>query len=131
MTGLSYGGFFTMYTAALCSFIKVAVPSGFFKDSERESRDALINETELLPPKSIFSRIGHFQAIGLICPRPCMVQLGKIDRLFDLDDARSEAEKASKYYEKLGIRDKFEFNVHPGGHEFDNENIFRFFDQHL
>ena len=74
---------------------------------------------------------GHFQAIGLICPRPCMVHLGEEDQLFDMDGARIEAEQAARFYKKLGIEDRFEFTTHSGGHEFEIVSIFRFFDKYL
>ena len=38
---------------------------------------------------------------------------------------------AARHYEKLGIADSFKFSVHPGGHVFEIESIFRFLDKHL
>ena len=60
-----------------------------------------------------------------------MVQIGETDALFNLEEARKESARASQFYEKLGISDKYEFNVHPAGHEFDIPSVFRFFDKHL
>jgi hypothetical protein len=60
-----------------------------------------------------------------------MIQLGKADILFNLKEATRESERASLYYEKLGIRDRYEFNVHPAAHEFDIPAIFRFFDKYF
>jgi len=131
MTGLSWGGFFTMYTAAVWPVIKVAVPSAYFRDSEALLKSTVAGDSKLPPERFLFRSVGHFQAIGLICPRPCMVQLGETDALFDMEGAKKEAAKASIYYEKLGISERFEFDTHPGGHEFDNASIFRFFEKHL
>jgi dienelactone hydrolase len=131
MTGLSWGGFFTMYTAAVWPAIKVAVPSAYFRDSEAVLQGAVADDAKMPPDRFLFQGTGHFQAIGLICPRPCMVQLGENDTLFDMEGARKEAARSAVYYEKLGIRHKFEFDTHPGGHEFENESIFRFFQKHL
>jgi len=131
MTGLSWGGFFTLYTAAVWPTIKVAVPSAYFRDSEATLETTVADDSKIPPDRFLFRSTGHFQAIGLICPRPCMVQLGEKDALFDMEGAKKEAKKASRYYEKLGIGDRFEFNTHPGGHEFENESIFRFFEKHL
>lgn len=131
MTGLSWGGFFTMYTAALWPAIKVAVPSAYFRDSETLLKNAVADDSKVAPDRSLFNGPGHFQAIGLICPRPCLVQLGEKDELFSMEGARKEAERASAFYEKLGISDRFEFKTHPDGHEFENESIFRFFGKHL
>ena len=129
MTGLSWGGFFTMYTAALAPFVKAAAPSAYFRDSKADLENMLDIESN----SSIcsFKGFGHFQVTGMICPRPCLVQLGKNDTLFDLDGAKTEAERAASFYEKLGISEKFVFHVHDGGHEFENERIFDFFDKYL
>jgi hypothetical protein len=130
MTGLSWGGFYTMYTTALCPFIKAAAPSAYFRDSEADLIKTLdINEKA----SSIytFKGLGHFQTIGLICPRPCMVQIGEKDELFNMDGARAEAQRASAIYKRLGIEDRFELNTHATGHEFEIESIFRFFDKYL
>lgn len=131
MTGLSRGGFYTMYVTAVCPFIKVAVPAGMLRDYEIELKKAVADDSKMPPDRLLFNGFGHFQAVGLICPRPCMIQLGETDGLFNLEESRKEAARASLFYEKLGISDRYEFNVHPAGHEFDIPSVFRFFDKHL
>ncbi|MCK5137439.1 MAG: hypothetical protein KAR19_16765 [Bacteroidales bacterium] len=125
MAGLSWGGFFTMYTTALCPFIKVAAPSAFFRDSEADLIETMdiTSETQSI---YLFKGFGHFQAIGLICPRPFMIQLGEKDGLFNVEGAGIEVKRASAFYNKLGISDRFEFLIHPAGHEFNIESIFSF-----
>jgi dienelactone hydrolase len=131
MTGLSWGGFYTLYVTALCPFIKVAVPSANMQDYEIELKNAIADDSTMPPDRLLFSGFGNFQAVGLICPRPCMIQLGENDSLFNLEEAHRESERASLFYEKLGISDRYEFNIHPAGHEFDIPSIFRFFDKYL
>jgi predicted esterase len=130
MTGLSWGGFFTMYTTALCPFIKAAAPSAYFRDSEADLLKTIDVRSEA---QSIytFKGFGHFQTIGMICPRPCMVQLGENDGLFDMEGARTEAERAAQFYKKLGIEERFKFMTHPTGHEYEIESIFEFFNKYL
>lgn len=131
MTGLSWGGFFTMYATALSPFIKVAAPSGYFRDYAQLMQRA--NADDARPAdREGFGGIGHFQAIALICPRPCLVQIGEQDgELNNMAGARVEAERAARFYRKLGVADRFQFNAHPGGHEFDTKVILDFFDRHL
>jgi hypothetical protein len=131
MTGLSWGGFYTLYVTAICPFIKVAIPSGNLRDYEIELKKEIADSSKMPPDRLLFSGFGNFQAVGLICPRPCMLQLGEKDVLFNLDEAHTEAARASQFYEKLGISDRFEFNIHPAGHEFDIPSIFNFFDKYL
>lgn len=132
MTGLSWGGYFTMYTTALCPFIKAAAVSGNFRDTK-----AVLEKTKntgslvSLGFEQPFRSFGYFQAIGMICPRPCFVQLGEKDELFTIEGAKIEAKRAGEFYNKLGIQDKFEFKIHPGGHEFETGSIFDFFDKYL
>jgi dienelactone hydrolase len=131
MTGLSWGGYFTMYATALAPFIKVAAPSGYFRDYEQLLRRAAADDSRL-SDREHFGGLGHFQAIALICPRPCYVEIGQQDgALNDPIGARAEAERAAQFYRKLGLADRFQFNLHPGGHEFDTAAILDFFAKHL
>ncbi|MDP3069802.1 MAG: dienelactone hydrolase family protein [Opitutaceae bacterium] len=131
MTGLSWGGFFTMYATALAPFIKVAAPSGYFRDTAVLLEKAAA-DTATAADRELFGALGHFQAVALICPRPCLVQIGEQDgTLNPMTGARTEAERAATYYRKLGVADRFQFNAHAGGHEFDVPVILDFFDRHL
>lgn len=131
MTGLSWGGFFTMYSTALCPFIKAAAISGNFRDTKVELNKTL--DVHLLNGLiNPFNGFGYFQAIGMICPRPCLVQLGENDEVFeDMEGARIEVGRSALFYEKLGIQNKFEFITHAGGHEFELESMFDFFSKYL
>ena len=131
MTGLSWGGFFTMYATALSPFIKVAAPSGYFRDYAQLMQRANADDAKPADREG-FGGVGHFQAVALICPRPCLVQIGEKDGdLNNMAGARIEAERAAVFYRKLGVAENFQFNAHPGGHEFDAKVILGFFDRHL
>ncbi|HRE49840.1 MAG TPA: hypothetical protein PK339_00360 [Flavitalea sp.] len=131
MTGLSWGGFFTMYSTALCPFVKAAAISGNFRDTRVELNKTL-NANSLNGLTKPFDGFGYFQAIGMICPRPCLVQLGEKDEVFkDMDGARVEAERSAFFYKKLNMPEKFQYITHPGGHEFELDSIFSFFAKYL
>lgn len=131
MTGLSWGGFFTMYATALAPFIKVAAPSGYLRDTAAILTRAT-TDTATAADRDLFDDLGHFQALALICPRPCLVEIGEQDgALNPMAGARAEAERAATFYQKLGVPDRFQFSPHPGGHEFDPQTILAFFDRHL
>jgi dienelactone hydrolase len=131
MTGLSWGGTFTLYTSAVWPLIKVAVPSAGFREYESTLRSAVADDSKVRGDASLFGGIGAFQALGLICPRPCMLQFGEKDTLYNMDEVKREAGRASSFYKKLGIEDKFVFLVHPAGHEFDIPSLFEFLDRYL
>lgn len=124
MTGLSMGGGFTLSTPPLWDGIKVAVCSAGFRGGENEDAS---------PPAQI--EIGgearRTDMVTLIAPRPLMIQSGSEDTVAPLEAARRGVPRVQALYNKLGIGDKFEFNIHSGGHVFENEAIFRFFDAHL
>ena len=131
MTGLSWGGFFTMYATALAPFIKVAAPSGYFRDTAQLLARATA-DAATAGDRELFGALGHFQAVALICPRPCLVQIGEQDgALNPMPGARAEAERAATFYQQLGVADRFQFSAHPGGHEFDTKTLLDFFDRHL
>jgi hypothetical protein len=131
MTGLSWGGRFTLITTASWPLIKACAPAGFFMDKELSFERAVEIKTDRPVDTDVFSSFGNAQIVGLICPRPIMIQMGVKDEVVKLENARREIEKAGSYYKKLGISDKFLFLEHPAGHEFDIENLFAFFDKYL
>ena len=76
--------------------------------------------------------MAHAQAIALICPRPCLLQIGRQDgALNPLPGAQTEADRAASFYRRLGLADRFQYHLHPGGHEFDTPALLAFFDRHL
>lgn len=130
MSGLSWGGFYTMYAAALNPFIKVAAPSAYLKDYELTLKRSA--EGAARPPeRETVGGLGGFQAMALICPRPCMLQLGRADTVISLKEAQPEVKRAADYYEKLGVADRFSFHIHEEGHVYDTEAILDFIDRHL
>ena len=131
MTGLSWGGFYTMYVSALWPHIKVAVPSANYRDFKAVMERAIQDDSKMPADRYFLKGVGHFQTIGMICPRPCMVQLGETDGLFNMEGAKIEAERSAVFYKKLGIEDRYTFSTHPGGHVFYNPAIFEFFDKWL
>jgi dienelactone hydrolase len=125
MTGLSMGGGYTVSTTALWPEIKAAAPSAGFRaaKSDGESID---------PAKfKLGAESSRAEMVALICPRPLMIQAGEQDTVVPLEAARNGVSLARRYYDKLGIADRFAFKTHPGGHVFENEAIFQFFDKYL
>ena len=127
MTGLSMGGSYTMGTTPLWPGIKVAVCSGGF-GFRGQSEEAVAGD---LTTFRVGERLPRVAGAALICPRPLMIQSGEADTVVPTEGARKGVPVVRAYYEKLGVEDRFEFNVHTGGHVFENEAIFRFFDAHL
>jgi hypothetical protein len=126
MTGLSMGGGYTLSTTMLWPEIKAAACSGGFRHREGEPKAAAD-----LSDFRADDRLTRAMGAALICPRPLMIQSGEADAVVPVEGARRGAPIVRAYYEKLGVEDRFELDVHPDGHVFENEAIFRFFDTHL
>jgi dienelactone hydrolase len=117
MAGLSYGGFYTLYTAALEPRIDVAVSSCFFND-----RAAMLAAAEPwgwhdMTYLGAGRLIDDTDVAALICPRPLQIQVGTTDERFLIDDARAAAPKAARHWESLGLGERFQFLDVEGGHE--------------
>ena len=125
-TGLSMGGGYTLGLAALWPKIKAAAPSASFR-GEGEKAGSLADLGELV----LKGDASRSALVPLICPRPLLIQAGEQDTVAPLEAAKQGVPRVRAYYERLGVADRFEFNVHAGGHVYENAAIFRFFDQYL
>lgn len=112
MIGLSYGGFHTLFAAALDTRIRVALSSCFFNNRRVYGRQDWV----------WFNAANTFfdaEIASLVCPRALYIEVGERDELFEVRYAHPEAEKVRERYEQLGVADRFRFKVHTGKHELD------------
>jgi len=115
MVGLSYGGFYTLFTSALDTRIKVVVSSGFFNDRTMYPFDDWV----------WFDVANHFtdpEVASMVCPRPLFLEVGREDALFDVNHARPLVDAISKRYQALNRAEHFEYHEHPGVHEFNKSD---------
>ena len=115
MIGLSWGGFYTLLTAALEPRLRAALASCYF--SERTVYDH--------PPAVWFGAAQRFfdaELAALVCPRALCVEVGAKDTLFDVKHAGPEAAKVTRTYAALGLGDRWRYVEHPGGHELDKDD---------
>lgn len=115
MIGLSYGGFYTLFTTASDLRIKVAVSSCFVND--RFAYDWM--------DWTWFNAGNTFrdaEVCALICPRPLYIEAGDEDELFEAKSFVMEAETAPQHYGKLKLEEKFVQRVFMGKHELSKES---------
>ena len=112
MIGLSYGGFYTLFTTACEPRIKACLSSCFFNN--RFAYDwfdwTWFNSGNTFLDAEIAS---------LVCPRPLWIEVGTRDELFDVKYAGKEMEKVRRRYEALGLGHKFGYREFDGTHELD------------
>jgi hypothetical protein len=112
MIGLSYGGFYTLFTAAVETRIRASVSSCFFNDRTRYAwADWTWRDSAL--------RFLDAEVAGLVCPRALYIEVADQDELFDPAPARQEAVRAASFYQRLGFGERFCFHEFSGVHELD------------
>ncbi|WP_051669565.1 alpha/beta hydrolase family protein [Bryobacter aggregatus] len=117
MIGLSYGGYYSLYTAAVEPRIKVVVASCSVRNEEPVLDSKIEGRLLDLAPADV---------AGLIAPRALQIQTGIDDKSSPIDQARIAAAKARSFYEKAGALPKFSFEEFAGGHEFRGSLVWPF-----
>jgi len=124
MWGVSLGGMATMFWMPLESRIKAGVVCAWFnhrlnKMSGEDRRYSSFNRGG--EDHAFFTgwmtEFADHDAAALICPRPLLVQTGKKDGIAHWKGVVEEFRKARTHYERLGIADRIEMDLHEGGHE--------------
>jgi predicted acyl esterase len=111
MIGLSYGGMYTLYTAAADTRIKAAVSSCWFNDRYEYNWEdwTYFNGGRFLDA----------EVADLILPRKLYIEAGLHDELFTANAARAEFERLKKYAEREHAESALRFKLFDGGHELD------------
>lgn len=119
MIGLSYGGFYTLFTAAVDTRIKSAVSCSFFNNR----KDYAWNDWTWFHSAEMFS---DAEIACLIYPRSLCIEVGTKDETFDIGLARTEISRLRNLSSRAkgNWLDVIEFD---GTHEFcwDNEPLKR------
>jgi len=121
MMGLSYGGYFSLYTAAADKRIKSIYAAGFFNDRSKICFGDWVYENAA---NTFFDA----EVAALCAPRRLQIDVGKTDGVFDYKPSLKESERAKKYFSHFKALDNFRFNLWEGGHRFDDSGDgFEFF----
>ncbi len=117
MIGLSYGGFYATYAAAVDERIRVVVASCSFRDDPAVADGK--TEGRLLD-------LAPGEMAALVAPRPMQIQSGVKDPLIPIAQSRAGAERARGYYEKQGAAERLAYEEFDGGHEFRGSLVWPF-----
>lgn len=109
MTGISYGGYFTLHTMAADIRIKAGYSNAAFNDKNCypwfdwsfKNSGNIFHDAEIA---------------GLCAPRKLYVSVGTEDEVFDYKTAIKEAERVHKYFDTFSCPHNFAFDVWEGGH---------------
>ncbi len=110
--GMSYGGMFALFFAAVDTRVKACYSSSWVCDGFVRS----------WPDWSYFGAQNTFavaETMALVCPRPLAVGMGNRDELFDFRLTEKECDRAREFYKAFGKQDDFKLVVFDGTHEVD------------
>lgn len=110
MVGLSYGGFYTLYTAAIDTRIKAAISCSFFN-----KRD-IVTYSDWTWFKSA-EKFDDAEIACLVYPRNLYIDIGNQDELFNYKYSEEAFERLKEICENVGI-EWVELMVFDGVHEF-------------
>lgn len=111
MVGLSYGGFYTLFTSTIDTRIKSAVSCSFFntRDAYRWTDWMWFNSAALFDDAEV---------AALVYPRKLFIEIGNKDELFDYHNGIASFEKLRNMLDKAGKECHAELIVFDGTHEF-------------
>ncbi|MBO5755698.1 MAG: acetylxylan esterase [Clostridia bacterium] len=116
MTGISYGGYFALHTAAADPRIKAVYAMACFNDRNVYSWYDWCY-------KGSACTFQDAEVAALCAPRKLFVSLGKADAVFDYQPAIAEAERAKRYFEACGCSENFVFDLWNGGHTMRDDDL--------
>ena len=112
MVGLSYGGFYTLFTTAVDTRIKSAISCSFFNDRD------MVGWSDWVWQNSAY-KFNDAEVAALSYPRRLCVQMGNNDNLFDYKFTESSFASVKALAEEQGIpSDWLDLMIFEGTHEF-------------
>jgi dienelactone hydrolase len=123
--GISGGGMHTFFSTAIDERIRACVISGFystFKDSLLAMHHCIC---QIVPDLAQFGEM--YDLVGLIAPRPLLVEAGTYDGIFPIEAVKRSVEIArSKVYAAFGVSDRVETDIFEGRHQISGKKAYDF-----
>ncbi len=116
MLGLSYGGFYTLYTMAHETRIKVGWSAACFNDRMKYAWNDMVwsnSAARFLDP----------EVAGLCAPRRLICDVGRTDTVFTYDTAEKLFPHTQVYFDAAGVSKQLTLNLWEGEHRFDLNNF--------
>jgi len=124
MMGISGGGMITFFTTALDKRVKACVISGYFC-TFRDSVLAMPHcQCNYIPGLSQFGEMSDI--VGLIAPRPMLVEAGSLDPIFPIKSVKKSVLRARKVYKLFGAETHLETDYFEGKHQISGKRAYDF-----
>ncbi len=122
MIGLSYGGFYTLYTMAYETRIKLGQSSAAFNDRRvYDWHDMIWHGSAALFSDS--------EAAGLCAPRKLIIDIGREDSVFDYKSGEALEGRVREFFRAADCEENLRFNVWDGAHKISLESLDLFIKQ--
>jgi dienelactone hydrolase len=122
--GISGGGMHTFFSTCIDSRIQACVISGYystFKDSILAMEHCPCN---FVPGLHAFGEM--YDLVGLIAPRPLLVEAGTYDSIFPLSAVQHSVARAREVYRIFDKEAEIEIDVFPGRHQISGARAYDF-----
>lgn len=122
--GISGGGMLTFFTTALDERIKACVISGYFctfRDSILGVSHCTCNYVHGLAQFGEMSDI-----VGLIAPRPMLVEAGSLDPIFPIKSVKGTVRRARQVYNIFGAENEVQTDYFEGKHQISGKRAYDF-----
>ena len=124
--GHSMGGAYTMYLMPIEQRIGFGIISAWFNarpqkmvvEDERYTCFLPTEEEHVFLP-GLLTGYGDQDLVSLILPKPLLIQTGEKDNIAWPDLVKQAFSEAKYHYRRLGLEDRLQWLLHPGGHEVD------------
>ncbi|WP_444605814.1 dienelactone hydrolase family protein [Brachybacterium sp. AOP29-B2-41] len=121
--GSSWGGMAVQFFSPLVERFAVGITSGFFNDRQNKMAvpDPRFGSFEKNNEEHAYL-FGHLTVFGdadlasMVCPRPFMVQHGRLDAIAWWPQVVEEFDRAQIHWSNLGLGDRVNIDLHEGGH---------------
>jgi dienelactone hydrolase len=117
--GLSGGGLRTVYLAGVDDRIRCAVCMGWMTTWADLVLDRSHTHTWMVYIPLLPDELEYAEILGLMAPRPALVQNNREDALFTLSEMERADRILGDLYRKAGATDRYRASFHPGPHKFD------------
>jgi len=122
--GISGGGMLTFFTSALDERIKACVVSGYFCTF----RDSILAvghcQCNFIPGLAEFGEMSDI--VGLIAPRPMLVEAGSVDPIFPIGPVKRAVRKATGVYCVFDAEKELETDYFEGKHQISGRRAYDF-----
>ncbi|MDD9268278.1 alpha/beta hydrolase family protein [Paenibacillus sp. GCM10023248] len=113
--GISGGGLVSAFASAIDDRISAAVVSGYANTFQASILSIHHCVDNYIPGLSALAEMPDL--LGLIAPKPLLLEAGDKDPIFPVHAALEAYEKVQSVYELLGVKEKVELDLFDGPHE--------------